>query len=357
MRLPDWGSIENVFQSTGEDDDYYATPENDLLRHQASQEMGMWGVAISVVSAVFMSAGLCLQKLVAQNAAENPSRGPAHRQTMYMAGVGYVGLGFVMRLLVHAILPLSAMAPLSSFTVIFTTMLEYVILKAEVDNITIVCLTVVFLGTLMAVLGANLSDEEYSFEILRPMFLTRSSVVMSVTLFALIFTSREFLRNAGTHTVSSSGSRGIGGSSGSSSGQVLREFSAFSGTLGLAYLSLASAVFAGWFSTAVKTSVEIVKYSILHGLKSHLYRHPGVYLLAMSLPAFGVPKMKYTWFALSMFHPLQFMPLYQSATIAANAICGLVYYQDLDSRRIVGSRVYPALYFLGLAWCARASPP
>ena len=42
------------------------------------------------------------------------------------------------------------------------------------------------------------------------------------------------------------------------------------------------------------------------------------------------------------------MPLYQAATILANAVCGLVYYQDFDQTRIVGSRVYPALYFLGL---------
>ena len=335
--MHDWWDIRNVLLTTGEDDDYYSTTDKELLHHQATQEMGMWGVAISIVSAVFMSAGLCLQKMVAQNAAANPSRGPAHKQSMYMAGIGYVSMGFVMRMVVHAMLPLSAIAPLSSFTVIFTTLLEYLILKTDIDSITMACLALVFLGTLMSILGANLSDEEYSFEILRPMFLDKTSVIMSVTLFAFIFTCREFLRN----TASAS-------SFSSHSGQELREFSAFSGTIGLVYLSLSSAIFAGWFSTAVKTSVEILKYAFLHGLKLHLFRHPGIYLLALSLPAFGIPKMKYTWFALSVFHPLQFMPLYQSATIAANAICGLVYYQDFDSRRIVGSRVYPALYFLGL---------
>ena len=75
-----------------------------------------------------------------------------------------------------------------------------------------------------------------------------------------MFTAREFLRHSGG---GGSGlglglGLGLGGrSSGIRSGQELREFSAFSGTLGLTYLALSSAIFAGWFSTAVKTAVEV----------------------------------------------------------------------------------------------------
>ena len=103
MRIPTWWDIQNVLSTTGQDDDYYTAPEKESLKHQATQELGMWGVALCLVSALFMSAGLSLQKMVSQRAALDPSFGPADKQSMYRAGVGYVSLGFFMRMLVHTI--------------------------------------------------------------------------------------------------------------------------------------------------------------------------------------------------------------------------------------------------------------
>ena len=84
MHIPTWWDIQNILSTTGQDDDYYTTPEKETMKHQATQELGMWGVALCLVSALFMSAGLSLQKMVSQRASLDPTYGPAHKQSMYV---------------------------------------------------------------------------------------------------------------------------------------------------------------------------------------------------------------------------------------------------------------------------------
>ena len=190
-----WDNIKDIFVTTGQDDDYYSDTRA-MLRHRTDQELGRWGVVICIVSAVFISTGLCLQKLVTRNESNNNSNNrPYYTNSMYIAGLGYVGIGFFLKVFVHAILPLSALAPLSSFTVIFTTILEYAILHVEIDRLSVICLSIVFVGTVLSILGANLIDEEYSFESLRPLFLDQTSLIMSITLFVFVLTCREFAKH------------------------------------------------------------------------------------------------------------------------------------------------------------------
>lgn len=51
------------------------------------QELGFTGVALSLLSSVFMSAGLCLQKLVQKNA----MNGPPQRKELYKNGMYITG--------------------------------------------------------------------------------------------------------------------------------------------------------------------------------------------------------------------------------------------------------------------------
>jgi hypothetical protein len=64
-----------------------ATVEN-VRRYQ---ELGFTGVAISLLSSVFMSTGLCLQKLVQKNAMNNPpQRKEVQKNVMYITGETFV---------------------------------------------------------------------------------------------------------------------------------------------------------------------------------------------------------------------------------------------------------------------------
>ena len=58
----------------------------DQHRIRLYQEQGIKGIALSVVSSVFMAAGLCLQKLVQKNKLNDPSSEKAYRNSTYIAG-------------------------------------------------------------------------------------------------------------------------------------------------------------------------------------------------------------------------------------------------------------------------------
>ena len=60
----------------------------DHFRIKEYQVLGIVGIALSVLSSVFMAAGLCLQKLVQKNMMNNPSlqRIKIYRNGTYVAG-------------------------------------------------------------------------------------------------------------------------------------------------------------------------------------------------------------------------------------------------------------------------------
>lgn len=55
-------------------------------RLQRYQELGFAGIALSVLSSIFMSAGLCLQKLVQKNSVNNHERKALYKNGMYVTG-------------------------------------------------------------------------------------------------------------------------------------------------------------------------------------------------------------------------------------------------------------------------------
>jgi Magnesium transporter NIPA len=107
----------------------------------------------------------------------------------------------------------------------------------------------------------------------------------------------------------------------------VREDGLFLGYLGFFYLIFANALITGWFSVSAKAMIEIIKTTFFDGIKSESLSHPGLIILLFLLPLCSCAKMKYTWYALTLYAPLQYIPLYQSAVIFINSVFGLVYFQ------------------------------
>ena len=107
----------------------------------------------------------------------------------------------------------------------------------------------------------------------------------------------------------------------------VREDGLFLGYLGFFYLIFANALITGWFSVSAKAMIEIIKTTFFDGIQSESLSHPGLIILLFLLPLCSCAKMKYTWYALTLYAPLQYIPLYQSAVIFINSVFGLVYFQ------------------------------
>lgn len=64
-------------------DDYYIHEAHEMIR---DQQIGVWGILISIIGSLFMATGLCLQKLVVRKNLDDLSRGPAYKDPKYIAG-------------------------------------------------------------------------------------------------------------------------------------------------------------------------------------------------------------------------------------------------------------------------------
>lgn len=287
------------------------------------RELGYWGVGVSIVGALFMSSGLCLQKVVHHKIASNPLLAPASRHTLYIAGVAYVGIGLALKALVDILLPQSASAPLSAQTILYTSVLEYLFLDGgDMKRLEAVAFVTIAAGIVLATFGANTVDGEYSLKDLLKLYERAVSIIATASMAALLLTVREIAR---TSSVS------------------------FSDTKGLAFFSIAAGMFAGWLGTVAKSLAEVVKYAFLHGMRREDASHSGLWLLILAVPVLGIPKLRYVGNALLEFHPTQFLPCYQAAAIAANAVCGIIYFNDFGSTRIDGTHVSLPMYLCGTA--------
>ena len=292
-----------------------------------SLELGIWGIVISIIAAVFTSAGLCLQKVVHKRILNNPDLAPAHKHPLYLAGVAYVALGLILKTSLDFLLPLSTVAPLSAQTVVYSTFFEYLFLDGELSRISIISLIFVIIGIIVSMMGANIDDGSgYNLHDLWHLFMTETCVILSGSLLAIIIGLREIFKSPPSSSSSSS----------------------IKNALGLLYLSFCSAVFAGWFGTASKALVELIKYAFLHGMHTSDAKRSGIWIVIIFLPLLGIPKLRYVGYALSEYHHLQFLPLYQSLTIAANVMCGLVYFQDMSDSRTQGTYASLPIFMIGL---------
>jgi hypothetical protein len=100
---------------------------------------------------------------------------------------------------------------------------------------------------------------------------------------------------------------------------------------------------------SIKSALEIAKYTFLHGIKATTnVKHAFLWILIASLPVLGFTKLRQVSYAMSVHHPLHFLPLYQSFAIIANAMCGIVYYNDFGANRVDASHVSLLKYMVGL---------
>ena len=192
--------------------------------------------------------------------------------------------------------------------------------------ISLISLAFIVIGIIISAIGANIDDGSgYNLHDIWDLFMTETCIVLSGTLLAIIIGLREFFKTS--PSISTTPLFNI---------------------LRLTYLSFCSAIFAGWFGTTSKALVELIKYAFLHGMHTSDAKRSGIWIIIIFLPLLGIPKLRHVGYALSEYHHLQFLPLYQSFTIAANVMCGLVYYQDMSTSRIKGTHASLTIFMIGL---------
>jgi uncharacterized membrane protein len=139
-------------------------------------------------------------------------------------------MGYLLRTLLNAFLPLSTIAVLAALTIVFTMTLEYLILKINLKKIIIICLISVLSGVITCLFSANIIDEEFTIENLRPLFLSPISLIYSLSLIIIILLLQEFLNFFVFNSFNS---------------QKIKNENLMLSYLGLFYLSFSSAVFTG----------------------------------------------------------------------------------------------------------------
>jgi Magnesium transporter NIPA len=297
--------------------------------------------------------------------------------TSFLPGVLYVCVGYILRIALYGFLPLSTLAPLSAITIICSIALEYVVLKDELKQITVICSVCIMAGVVMCIFSANLIDENYSLQSIQSLFLVRFNFVMTVSLCATILCCKEFLKqttffvnknvipkvsnnrnmntdddidesndnmndksNRHNHSSNYQGessendevstysiAHDINSAYYNDYSMKSKDENLFLSYLGFFYLIFANAIFTGWFSVSSKAMIEIIKYVFIYGLKPSFLTHPGIFILLFLLPICSTIKLKYTWYALSVYSPLQYIPLYQSGVVLTNSLFGLIYFQ------------------------------
>lgn len=309
----------------------------------------------------------------------------------FISGVLYVCIGYVLRVTLYGFLPLSTLAPLSALTIVFSIILEYYILNYEMKQITIICSFFIIIGVGICSLSANIVDESYSLKSLQSLFFIRFNFIMTVSLGAAVLCCKQFLKLTSffmdkeeSNNLEKRSYNRISGNdnihnnddnvnntymddevdsnndnindklnrhnqhynqqNNENDGQnnhknnypvnfftdfrtKVREDGLYLGYIGFFYLIFANALITGWFSVSAKAMIEIIKTTYFDGIKSESLSHPGLIILMFLLPLCSCAKMKYTWYALTLYAPLQYIPLYQSAVIFINSVFGLVYFQ------------------------------
>jgi hypothetical protein len=157
-------------------------------------------------------------------------------------------------MLLYAFLPLSTMAVLAALTIVFTMILEYLIFKKKFIKIIIICLFSVLSGVIICLFSANIIDEKFTIENLRPLFLSPTSLIYTLSLVMMIFTYlllQEFLNLFVFSNFNS---------------QKIKNENLILSYLGLFYFSFSSAVF-----TSKGVCVFLFLFLLLSSLCSAIY--------------------------------------------------------------------------------------
>jgi hypothetical protein len=241
-----------------------------------------WGIVLSIISAVFTSTGLCLQKMHLKRLKSSPDVVQSYSDTKYIAGISYVAIGLFLKAPICVMLPQVTIALMSAQTVLYSSVLEFLFLKSQMNRVTVACLLVILMGIVVGVSGSTIGDPVYSFVEIKDLFFSFRAVSFSLVCLACIFGISEFMRVA----------------------QI--ELNA---SLRLAQVSIVAGLVAGLFGTFTKAVFEVLYFNTYYSTSRTFSWNAWMFML----PAIGLGllKMRSVSGALKEFPSWRFLPLYQ----------------------------------------------
>jgi hypothetical protein len=229
---------------------------------------------------------------IQQASLKDPEAKPLLKNPKYVAGISYVLIGLVLRGFIDMLLPQSAAALLSAQSVVYTNILEYFFLDGAMDVNIVVGLVTTSSGIIFGSWGANTNDGVYSMSDLWHNFVHVETIIITGIIIGMLMGARQVL------------SFSAGG---------MQSF------YGLLVTGLAAGVVAGWFGTALKCLLEIIKYSFLNGASVVSPTHLSIWILLLALAGLFSLKLRVVSFGLSNYHHIQFLPIYQVSRCAIDA--------------------------------------
>jgi len=284
-----------------------------------NESLARLGIVLSVISAVFTSTGLCLQKLhLRQQKTQSESSSGG---TKYIAGIAYVAIGLLLKAPISVMLPQVTVALMSAQTVLYSCILEYLFLRSHMSRTTAVCLLAIFCGIILGVGGSSFADLDYSFMDIVDLFFSFRAISFTVVCLGCMCCAAEFCKVA---------------------------ISEPSPALRLVQSSVLCGLVAGLFGTATKALFEVLYFNTYYSTDRTFSWN--AWMLFLPAAALGFSKMRCVSAALREFPAWKFLPLYQSFAILLNAVCGLLYFDEVADtyREVSGGGYSCTAYFTGL---------
>ena len=245
------------------------------------------GICLSISSAVFIASGICMQKIYARRKREGIVSSSAHKDTTYLNGIVYVGIGLMMKIPIFILVPQTSIAALSAQNFLYTSALDYLVLSTKMTKLTLLSAVAVTFGLILTLIeDENSEDISYSIEDIMQLFFSYQSVVLTISTIAFMICMMELFR--------------------------VSQFEA-SSNLRLFYISAVAGLFAAWFGTAIKATFEVIFYDY-SSHNNFTFQFSWLILLIVTI-ILGFYKMKFTSSALKEFSSFRFLPLYQVTTI------------------------------------------
>lgn len=265
------------------------------------------GITLSVVGSLLTSIGLCIQRVYLSN-----------KNFVYTIGILFVVIGQICKMVNDGILPLSIVAPLSAQTVIYTKVLDVFFASEEISNMLIISVSVICFGILVSLFGGNVIDDDYNFSNLFHLFTRPNMLLLTFCCLIFLFLTRFIYYSLSTPK----------------------------SYFGLFYRCFSAGIFSGWSGIVGKSVMEIFMYAIYTNTSQ--FFELGAWFLVLIIPFLSIPKFQLVNKGMQDFHHFLFLPLYQAVAIAINGAFGILYFDEFNNRRILGTGADLRIYLFGL---------
>lgn len=268
----------------------------------------LWGVVLSVLSSVFTSLGLFLQKW-ARRDAKSPSE--ITRSPFYVAGLTYVAVGMLIKLAVYALLPLLSLTVLSSQTIIYSLLLDRFGTTTSSshsesdDRVTALSVGAVTLGLLLVLLGSNLHSDIFEpIAGLWSSLWTRGSIAFTIVMIIAL----------------------LGGS------EALRRHGHIPPFFRLLFSCCVAAFVAGIFGTFLRMTCIGWAYH-LYLDRSSLTGGLTLWITTIITVLAGLAKLQTVKNSLTDYSTAEFLPVYQSCSLVMSILCSTFYLHEWPATR------------------------